>query len=82
MIPLLGSATLPNFWYYRIEVRPDSATVYNFYARSESPVVDGILGTIDSSIFGPGKHWVRLSVVDATGGIQESAVCAVLLIFG
>jgi len=81
MIPILGSASLSNFWYYRIEVRPDPATIYNFYARYEQPVVDGFLSMVDSTIFDEGLHWIRVSVIDRTGGIPETAVCSVAVIF-
>lgn len=58
-----GTASAPNFQYYKIEVRPDFASVFNFYSRSETPVENGALATIDSAIFGRGLHWIRLTVI-------------------
>lgn len=58
-----GTASAPNFQYYKIEVRPDYASVFNFYSRSETPVENGLLATIDPSIFGRGLHWIKLTVI-------------------
>jgi hypothetical protein len=77
---LYGTASLPNFWYYKIEVRPDYATEYHFYARSDLSVMNGILGQIDTQFFRSGLHWVRLSVVDLAGVIETSP-CVVPLMF-
>jgi hypothetical protein len=77
---LFGTADDDDFAYYRIEVRPDITDVFNFYSRSNRRVTDGVLGTIDTRIFGNGLHWVRLSVIDTTGAIS-SETCTVPLIF-
>lgn len=76
-----GSATLPDFNYYKLEVRLDDATVYNFIAQFNTPVTDGVLGQIDSNLFNPGVHWVRLTVVDNTGNVPPAATCVIPVIF-
>jgi hypothetical protein len=78
---VFGSASIDDFGYYRIEVRSDAATVYQFYAKSQNPVIDGLLGTIDASTFGKGIFWIRVSVVNRAGAIPFDATCAVPLIF-
>ncbi|MEM6281041.1 MAG: LysM peptidoglycan-binding domain-containing protein [Chloroflexota bacterium] len=75
---VVGTATLPGFSYYRLEVRPDFATTYNFYARSETPVNNGLLGNINAGLFGPGLHYIRLTVVDDTGNFIEPCVIPVI----
>jgi hypothetical protein len=77
---LYGTAALDNFWYYKIEVRADFATIYNFYARSDKPVNNGVLGQIDADLFTPGLYWIRLSVVDRGGAINTSP-CVIPMIF-
>jgi hypothetical protein len=77
---ITGTASLDNFWYYRIEVRPNTDAVYRFISRSETQVVNGPLGQIDTSIFGDGLHWIRVTVVDLTGGVNTSP-CAIPVIF-
>ncbi len=76
---LFGTAALTNFSYYKIEVRPDFASVYNFYDRFEKPVTAGALGQVNTAQFGPGLYWVRLTVVDDTGNFPPP--CAIPLRF-
>ena len=78
---VLGSATLHNFEYYKIEIRADNATTYNFYLRSEEPIADGKLGEIDTEIFGIGIFWIRLVVVDNTGNVPHNATCVIPVLF-
>jgi hypothetical protein len=79
-ITVTGTATLDNFWYYRIEVRPNTDQVYRFISRSETQVTDGVLGQVDTTIFDDGLHWIRLTVVDLSGGVNMSP-CAIPVIF-
>jgi LysM repeat protein len=75
---VLGTANITDFWYYKLEVRPDFATVYNFYSRSEIPVIDAQLGQIDQAIFGTGIHWIKLTVIGKTSGATP---CVIPVIF-
>lgn len=72
-----GTAALGNFWYYRIEIRPDTSQTYNFWSQREASIQNGELAQIDSTLFADGLHWVRLSVIDLTGGIPFDAICTV-----
>jgi murein DD-endopeptidase MepM/ murein hydrolase activator NlpD len=78
---LRGTANIEDFQYFNIEVRADNATTYNHYKRVETPVANGLLGQVDTSIFGDGLHWVRIVVVDQTGNVQRGATCAIPLLF-
>lgn len=71
-----GTAYADDFAYYRIEFRPDTSDVYNFLLRSDTPVVNGLLGIIDSRTVGIGLNWLRVSVVD-TAGIVTITPCAI-----
>lgn len=79
VITLMGTATVANFEYYKIEVRPDTVSVYNFYDRYETPVVNGVIGQLNTELFANGLHWVRLTVVDNTGNYPVP--CDIPLIF-
>jgi LysM repeat protein len=79
MFTVAGTASIDNFQYYRLEVRPDASDVYNFYSRSEAPVTGGVLGEINSDLFENGLHWVRLTVVDNTGNYPQP--CAIPVTF-
>lgn len=79
MFTVTGTAALDNFQYYKLEVRPDFTNVYNFYSRSDVPVINGVLGTINADLFDDGLYWVRLVVVDKTGNFPDP--CAIPVIF-
>jgi LysM repeat protein len=77
-----GSAFRDDFWYYKIEIRPDWANVYNFFSRSDAPVNNGVLTSINPALFGEGLHWIRLSVVNRVANVESDAVCEIPVIFG
>jgi hypothetical protein len=81
LFTLTGTATHDDFWYYRIEVRPDWAEVYNFISRSFTPVERNALGVVDSELFESGLHWLRLSVIDNSGGIEPASICTIPVFF-
>jgi hypothetical protein len=74
IFPLMGTASLPDFSYYKIEVRPDFASVYNFYTRSETPITNGQLAQIDQRAFGTGLHWIKLTVIGGSAGATPCAI--------
>jgi hypothetical protein len=76
-ITLRGTATVEDFSFYKMEVRPAFADVYNFYFSSNVAVERGELGTLDPKVFGTGLHWVRLVVVKADASVPPEAVCVV-----
>lgn len=78
---VFGTATLPNFGYYKLEIRSDRGETYNFLSRSETPVIDGPLGRVDRSLFEVGLYWLRLVVVDNTGNIPLDTTCAIPMLF-
>lgn len=78
---VIGTATIDDgrFQFYRLEVRPDFTNVYNFYARSDVPIYNGLLGRINAGLFDPGLYWIRLTVVDRTGNFITP--CAIPVVF-
>jgi len=80
-IQVIGTVQDENFLYYKLEVQPPNSTVYNFISDAYEPVQNGVLGTINTAIFAPGVHRLRLSMVDVTAGIQVNATCDIPLIF-
>jgi hypothetical protein len=63
--------------YYKIEVRPHTNTEFNFLRDSKTPVVGGVLGEVDPSIFTPGVHWIKLTVISA----EHQTPCVIPVIF-
>jgi LysM repeat protein len=76
-----GSANRSDFLYYKLEVRPDAASIYNFYMDSRTQVMNGVLGEINSELFGSGLHWIKLTLVDLSASIPADASCEIPVIF-
>ena len=77
-----GTATNPAFDFYKLELRQEGASqpsAFTTFVTSNEPVVNGLLGQLDTSAFPNGEYWVRLVVVDRTGNYPEP--CAKLVVF-
>jgi LysM repeat protein len=72
-----GSAAIPNFTVYLIEVRPADQRNYTVYAFSQEQVENGSLGTINTHFFDGGLHFIRLAVAD-TSGVPQTCVVPVI----
>lgn len=79
IVTLFGAATSDDFAFYRLDVRPESSTTYDYYDQFTVPVEQGALGEMNTALFGNGVHWVRLSVVNTDGSTDAS--CAIPVIF-
>src|SRR3990172_555894 len=67
-VDILGTASVPNFSFYKYEYRslqPNS--VWRTISAGTTPVVDGELGTWDTSLLVPGDYTLRLVVIDTSG---------------
>ncbi len=74
-----GTAEVANFSFYRIEAREASEDAYTTVYRGTTPVIDGLLATLDAGRFGSGLYYLRLVVVDGRGGIVQP--CAIPVFF-
>lgn len=74
---VMGSAQSENFWYYKVEIRPDFATTYTVYSRSEEMVIENELAVIDTDIFEQGAYWIQLTVVNKDNSVIRP--CAIPL---
>jgi len=79
VVSVEGKATVNNFAFYKLEIRPDTAKVYTLYNSYIKPVAQGVLGQIDTGIFSPGIYWLKLTVI--TQDNQATTSCAVPLLF-
>jgi LysM repeat protein len=79
VVPIRGSALLPNFRFYKLEIREEgastSADFVTFYT-AEQQVDNGLLLNFDTRAWPNGQYWIRLVVVDDTGNYPER--CAIL----
>lgn len=81
IVRLEGTAQLPDFSYYKVEIRPNTDGIYRFLFDERLPVAQGYLGQFDTSRFAGGLHWLRLSVVDSAAKIRPNATCEIPIIF-
>ncbi|MEZ4720132.1 MAG: hypothetical protein R2851_29220, partial [Caldilineaceae bacterium] len=66
---VVGSATHDAFQYYKVEYAPGANADSNFgyLVGGNAPVVNGVLGNVDTNTLGNGAWTLRLIVVDQTG---------------
>lgn len=75
VIPVVGTANLPNFGFYKFEIkRPDETTWLTIQAGNV-PVTEGKLGDWDTSRLSPGDYQLALVVVDNQA--KSSTPCVV-----
>jgi hypothetical protein len=70
-VSFLGTASIPDFSYYKFEYRPDEAATWAFVMRALKSQVNDVLMEWDTSALSPGVYWLRLVVVDSTGNYVE-----------
>jgi hypothetical protein len=78
VIDVIGTASMSNFAYYRVEVRPDAAPTFDLYERGETPVIGGTLAELNTDLYGDGLHWLRLTVVQPNGEFPTRCVVPVI----
>jgi hypothetical protein len=74
VIQIVGSATIPEFWYYKFEFRPSGADAWTFIQRFDTPISGGILAAWDTRTVASGSYELRLVVVDKTGNYPEPCI--------
>jgi len=79
-IPITGTARVPNFAFYKIEIRQEGTpmTYANLFTGTQE-VNGGTLATLTTSIWPNGEYWLRLVVVDQLSNYPER--CALLVTF-
>jgi LysM repeat protein len=81
-IQLRGTANIPNFAFYKIEIRREGASTSQDYLTlftGTEPVINGVLASLNTAAYPNAEYWLRLVVVDSTGNYPER--CAILFPF-
>jgi hypothetical protein len=78
VIQIIGSASIPDFWYYKFEFKGNGFGDWTFIQRFDQAINGGILGAWDTRSVPSGDYQFRLVAVDKTGNYPEP--CAVLLL--
>ena len=74
-IKLKGTATIPNFGFYKYEFSPLGSNAWAAILASRKPVQDGDLGNWDTSAIATGDYQLRLVVTDNQG--NELPACII-----
>ena len=77
VIQIIGSASIPDFSYYKFEFQGNGFGDWTFIQRFDNSINGGILGAWDTRSVPSGDYEFRLVVVDKTGNYPEP--CTVLL---
>jgi hypothetical protein len=74
-MPVRGSADIPGFQYYKVEVGPGANPKDQEWTvvgeLHQTPVSGGVLETFNGAAYPPGSYTLRLVVVDQTGNFPE-----------
>lgn len=63
-VPVTGSANIPNFGFYKFEIKRPDETVWLTIQAGNTPVTSNLLGEWDTSRLTPGEYQLGLVVVD------------------
>jgi hypothetical protein len=64
VVPVVGSANIPNFGFYKFEIKRPDETAWLTIQAGNAPVSSGKLGDWDTSRLSPGDYQLALVVVD------------------
>lgn len=79
MIEIRGTASLPNFSSYKLELQWPGSEEWVTIQSYEMPVAGGILGYFDTAPLEPGNYRFRLVVVDDTFNYPEPCVITIII---
>lgn len=77
VIELSGTASVPNFGFYKYEISPIGVNLWTTVSAGDKPVKDGKLGDWDTSTLANGDYFLQLVLIDNVGVTLEPCVIAV-----
>ena len=79
VVTLTGSATIPNFGFYKYELARPGDAIWLTLQAGRSPVQDGELGQWDTRTIPSGEYHLRLVVTDNQGNSLEPCTISVFV---
>ena len=64
LVPVTGSANIPNFGFYKFEIKRPNETIWLTIQAGNSPVTNDLLGEWDTTRLSPGEYQLGLVLVD------------------
>lgn len=77
VVRVTGTADIPNFGFYKFEMKRPEDTVWLTIQAGNQPVQDGDLGDWDTRRLSPGEYQLGLVVVDNQGRSSEPCIVQV-----
>jgi hypothetical protein len=77
VVPVVGTANIPNFGFYKFEIKRPSETVWLTIQAGNTPVQGGKLGDWDTTRLSPGEYQLGLVVIDNQAQASEPCVTQV-----
>lgn len=77
VVALTGSATIPNFGFYKYELARPGDAIWLTLQAGRTPVQEGDLGQWDTRTLSPGEYLLRLVVTDNQGNSLEPCTISV-----
>lgn len=77
VIELSGTASIPNFGFYKYEISPIGANAWATVSAGDQPVQNGKLGDWDTTTLANGDYFLQLVLIDNVGITLEPCVIAV-----
>ncbi len=81
IVGVSGTAQHESFQYYKLEYAPGAwaAGGYVYFDGSNSQVIGGLLGNLDTGVLPNGDYTIRLTVVDQTGNFPPPCDVAIVV---
>jgi hypothetical protein len=77
IVPVVGTADIPNFGFYKFEIKRPSETIWLTIQAGNAPVQGGKLGDWDTTRLSPGEYQLGLVVIDNQAQASEPCVVQV-----
>jgi hypothetical protein len=77
VVPVVGTADIPNFGFYKFEIKRPEESVWLTIQAGNVPVIGGKLGDWDTSRLSPGDYQLALVVVDNQAVASEPCIVQV-----
>lgn len=73
-IPITGTASIPNFGFYKFEMRLQDAPDWQTLLAGNEPKQEALLGTWNTSLLSPGNYQLGLMVADNQGNSLPACI--------
>jgi len=77
VVEILGTANIPNFGFYKLEMKRVEETSWLTILAGNELITNGTLGSWNTSLLSPGDHQLSLILTDNQGQVLEPCIIQV-----